>query len=374
MTHFLTSIWGHRWAGAAVAAGIAALAGLVVAQTMPHGPATAPQALIVMALSLIVGLTAGLALRSRWALLLAPLAYMIAVELAHRGVAGPTVGAIRLDGTFGILALILGRGFHGLVGLLPMLFAAEFGLRLARALSGLPAWPHSFFGWLPAALAAVALVALAVAIVLPARTPPILATDGKTLPGSIAEIAMAPIGGTKQGVLIRGQSTDNPVLLYLAGGPGQSSLPHPRVILEDMEKEFIVVAWDQRGTGKSYPALDPTADLTPARAVADTIELTDYLRERFDEDKIYLLGESYGTILGVLLGLFVAQGAGAVLGFQFAHPLFIERHVEGGAVFLGLGALLGATAAVGTCPAYLAADVDTLEVCSIDSVKKRLGL
>jgi len=300
MTQFLTSIWEHRWAGAAVTAGIAALAGLLVALTMPHGPATAPQALVVMALGLLVGLAAGLAMHSRWALLVAPLAYVIAVELAHRGVAGPTVGAIRLDGTFGILALILGRGFHGLVGLLPMLIAAEFGVRLARALSDQPAWPHSFIGWLPAALAAAALIALAIAIALPARTPPILAADGKPLPGSIAEIGMVPIGGTKQGVLIRGQSTDNPVLLYLAGGPGQSSLPHPRVILQDLEKDFIVVAWDQRGTGKSYAALDPTAGLTPERAVADTIELTDYLRERFDEDKIYLLGESYGTILGVL--------------------------------------------------------------------------
>lgn len=299
-THLLVPLWEHRWAGAAVTAGIAALAGLLVAATMPHGPATAPQALSVMALGLLVGLTAGLVMRSRWALLLTPIAYLLAVELAQRGVAGPTVGAMRLEGTFGILALLLGRGFHGLVGLLPMLLAAAFGLRLARALSGQPAWPTSLLGWLPAGLAALALLALAVAIALPPRTPPILAADGKPLAGSIAEIAMAPIGGTQQGVLIRGQDVDNPVLLYLAGGPGQSSLPHPRVIFADLERDFTIVAWDQRGTGKSYAALDPTADLTPARAVADTIELTDYLRERFDEDKIYLLGESYGTILGVL--------------------------------------------------------------------------
>ena len=120
------------------------------------------------------------------------------------------------------------------------------------------------------------------------------------MPGSIAELATVRIGGQDQAVLIRGQSTDNPILLYLAGGPGQSSLPHPRVIFQDLEKDFIVVAWDQRGTGKSYAALDPTSDLTPQQAVADTIELTNALRERFGEEKIYLLGESYGTILGVL--------------------------------------------------------------------------
>ena len=239
-------------------------------------------------------------MRSRWALLLAPLAYVVAIELARRGLAGPTVGAIRLDETFGILALIVGRGFHGLVGLLPMLIAAELGVRWARHLSGQPAWPVSPLGWTPAAIAGLALIALAVAILWPASTPPILAADGKPLPGSIAEVTRVRIGGRDQGIMIRGQSVEKPVLLYLAGGPGQSSLPHPRVIFEELEKDFIIVAWDQRGTGKSYAALDPTAGLTPQRAVADTIELTDYLRERFAEDKIYLLGESYGTILGVL--------------------------------------------------------------------------
>ena len=214
--------------------------------------------------------------------------------------AGPTVGAIRLDETFGILALILGRGFHGLVGLLPMILASELGVRWARHLSGQPAWPTSLFGWTPAAIAGLALIALAVAILWPASTPPILAADGKPLPGSIAEVTRVRIGGQDQGITIRGQSVEKPVLLYLAGGPGQSSLPHPRVIFEELEKDFIIVAWDQRGTGKSYAALDPTAGLTPQRAVADAIELTDYLRERFAEDKIYLLGESYGTILGVL--------------------------------------------------------------------------
>jgi hypothetical protein len=163
-SHLLDSLWRNRWAGTAVACGLAALAGLVVAWTMPRGPATATQALIIMALGLAVGLIAGLVLRSRWALLLAPLAYVVAIELARRGLAGPTVGAIRLDETFGILALILGRGFHGVVGLLPMLITAELGVRWARHLSGQPAWPVSPLGWAPAAIAGVALIALTVAI------------------------------------------------------------------------------------------------------------------------------------------------------------------------------------------------------------------
>ncbi len=84
-SHLLDSLWQNRWAGAAVACGLAALAGRLVAWIMPRGPATAPQALIIMALGLATGLTAGLLMRTRWALLLAPLAYVVASELARRG-------------------------------------------------------------------------------------------------------------------------------------------------------------------------------------------------------------------------------------------------------------------------------------------------
>jgi proline iminopeptidase len=62
----------------------------------------------------------------------------------------------------------------------------------------------------------------------------------------------------------------------------------------------VVVTWEQRGVGKSYSALDPVKTLTVKQAVADTIELTNYLRDRFDKEKIYLAGNSWGTILGVL--------------------------------------------------------------------------
>ncbi len=100
--------------------------------------------------------------------------------------------------------------------------------------------------------------------------------------------------------MIRGYSTDKPVLLYLNGGPGQSGLAFTRVELDDLSRDFVIVDWDQRGAGKSYAALDPTATLTLEQAINDTIELTNYLRQRFDEPKIYLVGESWGSILGVL--------------------------------------------------------------------------
>ena len=90
------------------------------------------------------------------------------------------------------------------------------------------------------------------------------------------------------------------MLLYLSGGPGQSDLGWSRVYFQELAQDFIVVGWDQRGAGKSYAALDPTSTWTLEQAVADTVELTSYLRARFGEDKIYLMGESWGTTLGVL--------------------------------------------------------------------------
>ena len=100
--------------------------------------------------------------------------------------------------------------------------------------------------------------------------------------------------------MIRGYSVDKPVLLYLSGGPGQSDLAYVRVLFDDLSRDFVVVDWDQRGAGKSYSALDPTSTWTVNQAVSDTVELTNYLRQRFNEQKIYLLGESWGSTLGVL--------------------------------------------------------------------------
>lgn len=293
--------YGERLLRLVGAAGGAALAGLLTALTMPHGPATSGQVWIVMLTSLAAGVAGGLVLRSRWALLLLPVVYIVAVELARGGVAGPTAGALRLDNPYGILALVTGRVFHGLVALLPLMLGAGVGAMIAR----LPATPdvtplRAFWQQPLLVLLALPVLALAILNAIPARTPPVVDGEGRKIAGSIAELTRVPLGGQEQTIMIRAHSAELPVLLYLSGGPGQSDLPFTRVLLEDLTEHFVVVGWDQRGTGKSYAALDPTDDLTLEQAVADTIALTDYLRERFDEEKIYMLGESWGTTLGVL--------------------------------------------------------------------------
>jgi pimeloyl-ACP methyl ester carboxylesterase len=278
------------------------LAGLLVALTMPRGPANAAQALAVMATGLVVGVVAGLGLRSPWAMLLAPVAYGVIFEIGRSGVSGPLVDAPTFTTTFGVLALIVGRGVHALLAFLPMIVGSIYGGALGRRLvwGGASTGTPGVTGYVLTGVLTLVTAGLAVLILLPARTPPITGSDGDPLPGSIATLEKVELGGHDQWISIRGQSTDNPVLLYLSGGPGQSDLPFSRVLFEDLTRDFIVVGWDQRGTGRSYPALDPVATLTLDRAVEDTAELSQYLIDRFDEEKIYLLGESYGSFLGVL--------------------------------------------------------------------------
>ena len=108
------------------------------------------------------------------------------------------------------------------------------------------------------------------------------------------------LGGGEQWISIRGQHVDNPVLLYLEGGPGQSGLPFARFLFAGLERDFVVVDWDQRGTGKSHEALEPISTYTLDSIVEDTVELASYLRARFGERKIYLAGTSWGSTLGVL--------------------------------------------------------------------------
>ncbi|HKJ27529.1 MAG TPA: alpha/beta hydrolase [Anaerolineales bacterium] len=132
-----------------------------------------------------------------------------------------------------------------------------------------------------------------------AHTPPILGEDGKPLPNSIAALEKIELGGVDQWLIIRGQDISKPVLLFLSGGPGASEAGRVLRFNQELEKHFVVVIWEQRGCGKSYPSLNPKSDLTVDQYVSDLIELTNLLRDRFHEQKIYLVGHSWGTILGV---------------------------------------------------------------------------
>lgn len=301
------TMWINRWEGASFAAGVAAVAGLFVALLMPRGPMTGGEALALMAVGAAIGIIAGFIMRTGWAMLLAPAALLIAFELGRLGAEGPLVDGIRLDGTWGIAALMLGRGFFALIGILPMMVGASIGSSIAGYLSGTAGRRAMRFGTARyyarrslLALTVAGVLILALALARPGSTPAITGENGAELAGSIATLETIELGGSEQAIMLRGHDVNNPVLLSLAGGPGGTDLAYTRVLLDEIEQDFVVVSWDQRGVAKSYGALDPITKMNPEQAVADTIELTNYLRQRFDEDKIYLMGESWGSILGIL--------------------------------------------------------------------------
>src|SRR6185437_4450081 len=133
-------------------------------------------------------------------------------------------------------------------------------------------------------------VAFGVAVVFAGLVLYLWFTPGRTphIPGprSIASLERVRIGGVNQYILIRGNDSSLPVLLFLHGGPGMPSMYLAHAFQKALEKQFVVVQWDRRGAGKSYRD-DISNTLTSEQLVADTIELTNLLRARFHQDKIY---------------------------------------------------------------------------------------
>lgn len=133
-----------------------------------------------------------------------------------------------------------------------------------------------------------------------ASTPKIKDGEGKVLEGSIAELKKVNLNGRKEWITIRGNDRTAPVLLFLAGGPGGSQFAGTRIELAELEKHFVVVNWDQPGSGKSYSCMK-RSDITVQTYIDDGIALTEYLCRELGQEKIYLVGESWGSALGIFL-------------------------------------------------------------------------
>jgi len=129
-------------------------------------------------------------------------------------------------------------------------------------------------------------------------TKPIVDVRGQAVPGSVASLEQVRLGGVNQWILMRGDNADKPILLKLHGGPGQAEMATVG-LNRLLEKDFVVVEWDQRGAGKSAAAIDPESAMTVAQFVADTNELTDLLLKRFHQKKLILVGSSWGSVIGL---------------------------------------------------------------------------
>lgn len=265
-----------------------ALSGVVSAAVAPRGPVTGTQVIVLIISTTLVGGLVGWCVRARWAVIAAPALHVVMWEIARATVFrldGPTFARPRFDVTMGVLLVIAVHLMYVLVAALPMLLGVIGGRAWKRRTA------RSATIWSAVVLLAVG--ALGVVLVRPGTADPV--------PGGVATVAKVRLGGADQWVSIRGNRADNPVLLHLSGGPGSSDVGWVRTFNQPLEEHFTVVVWEQRGAGKSYPALDPTTDLTLDRLVSDGLELSSWLARRFDESKIYLTGNSWGSTLGVLM-------------------------------------------------------------------------
>jgi proline iminopeptidase len=120
-------------------------------------------------------------------------------------------------------------------------------------------------------------------------------------PNGISEIQYMDINGAKQYVLIRGTNRENPVLLFLHGGPGASATALLRKFNGVLEDQFTVVYWDQRGAGKSYNKHISKDEIKVKQYIADAEFLVNYLKSRFSTERIFLVGHSWGARLGMYL-------------------------------------------------------------------------
>jgi len=121
-------------------------------------------------------------------------------------------------------------------------------------------------------------------------------------PEGVQRLEKVRIGGIDQWVSIRGLDRRNPVLLFIHGGPGYVAMPLSWYFQRGWEEYFTVVQWDQRGAGKTYVSNDPAVvgpTLTPERMLQDTEEMIQWLRKEFGKDKIFVLGHSWGSYLGL---------------------------------------------------------------------------
>lgn len=161
-----------------------------------------------------------------------------------------------------------------------------------------PIW-KSILKWM--GISVLALIAVTVLLVCVVRGVTYFSNHIDTSNG-IDEGIYVTLGGQEQYLLIRGEDTSNPVLVWLHGGPSSPDAFANYTFQKHLVDEYTVVNWDQRGCGRTYyrnKDTDPNNETASfEQAQADLDELVDYLTDRFDTHKVIIVGHSYGTMLG----------------------------------------------------------------------------
>ncbi len=160
----------------------------------------------------------------------------------------------------------------------------------------------------------------------PGTPRPVLDARGNPVANSISEKTFVTINGIEQGMFIRSADTAHPVLLFLHGGPGMPTYALEQRYPTGLEQDFTIVWWEQRGAGLSFSAGIAPETMTVQQIVDDTVAVTDYLRQRFGKDKIYLMGHSWGSFIGIQAAAQAPDRFHAYIGVgQLTNQLESER-------------------------------------------------
>ena len=135
------------------------------------------------------------------------------------------------------------------------------------------------------------LILIVVGLLFPTWTPKIKGEN------SISELRKVEINGEKLQIMVRGCDKDNPILLFVHGGPCWSEIPYVVKYQKEWEEQFTIVHYDQRGSGKSHQFFHDYSDITVNTHVEDLIALTEYIAGYLGQEQVILAGHSYGTYI-----------------------------------------------------------------------------
>lgn len=160
----------------------------------------------------------------------------------------------------------------------------------------------------------------------PGKINPVVDQNGNLVQNSISEKVWVNINGLEQGMYIQSRDPNNPVLLFMHGGPGMPEYFLTEQYPTGLENDFTMVWWDQRGAGLSYSPNIPQDTMTVEQYISDAVEVTNYLRNRFHKEKIFLMAQSGGSFFAIQAVQRAPELYYAYIGIaQMVHQLESEK-------------------------------------------------